>query len=200
LVFLVLVGTGPAAAEYGKQIVAALGRELEAEFGRGYGEKNLQRMVQLAEAFPDENIKAYSSLQNIRREISAAEGTLTASESASILVQGCNGYLPSITAFRDPVSASAIMYASSLQCLVRVPDSSTIRSFPSAKVALGAFQGATDDCTAEASTRDRPALSHQRTTIDRCVSWFQQYGGKRAGVQLDYGIAAETPLKRLRVS
>lgn len=45
-------------AEYGKQIVAALGRQLEEEFGRGFGEKNLHRMVQLAQAFPDEGIVA----------------------------------------------------------------------------------------------------------------------------------------------
>ena len=35
-------------AEYGLQIVAAVGRQLEMEFGRGFGEKNLRRMVQLA--------------------------------------------------------------------------------------------------------------------------------------------------------
>lgn len=43
-------------AEYGEQIVAALGRQLEMEFGRGFGEKNLRRMIQLAEVFPDEKI------------------------------------------------------------------------------------------------------------------------------------------------
>jgi predicted nuclease of restriction endonuclease-like (RecB) superfamily len=45
-------------AEYGRQIVAALGRQLEQEFGRGFGEKSLHRMVQFAEAFPDEAIVA----------------------------------------------------------------------------------------------------------------------------------------------
>jgi predicted nuclease of restriction endonuclease-like (RecB) superfamily len=45
-------------AEYGKQIVAALSRQLTAEFGSGYGEKNLRRMVQFAEAFPDSEIVA----------------------------------------------------------------------------------------------------------------------------------------------
>ena len=39
-------------AEYGGQIVAALGRQLEREFGPGFGEKNLRRMIQFAEAFP----------------------------------------------------------------------------------------------------------------------------------------------------
>ena len=45
-------------AEYGGQIVAALGRQLEIEFGRGFGEKNLRRMIQFAEAFSDEKIVA----------------------------------------------------------------------------------------------------------------------------------------------
>ncbi len=45
-------------AVYGKEIVVALGRQLEAEFGRGFGEKNLHRMVQFAEVFSDEKIIA----------------------------------------------------------------------------------------------------------------------------------------------
>jgi predicted nuclease of restriction endonuclease-like (RecB) superfamily len=45
-------------AAYGKEIIAALGRQLESEFGRGFGEKNLHRMVQFAEVFPDEKIIA----------------------------------------------------------------------------------------------------------------------------------------------
>jgi hypothetical protein len=45
-------------AEYGGRIVAALGRQLESEFGRGFSEKNLWRMIQLVEAFPDEKIVA----------------------------------------------------------------------------------------------------------------------------------------------
>ena len=45
-------------AEYGEQIVSALSAQLELEFGRGFGEKNLRRMIQFAEAFPDEKIVA----------------------------------------------------------------------------------------------------------------------------------------------
>ena len=41
-------------AGYGEEIVAALGRQLETEFGRGFEEKNLRRMVQFAEHFPNE--------------------------------------------------------------------------------------------------------------------------------------------------
>jgi hypothetical protein len=45
-------------ADYGGQIVAALGRQLESDFGRGFGEKNLRRMIRFAEVFPDGEIVA----------------------------------------------------------------------------------------------------------------------------------------------
>jgi len=43
-------------AAYGGQIVVALARQLESEYGQGFGEKNLRRMMQFAEVFPDEAI------------------------------------------------------------------------------------------------------------------------------------------------
>jgi predicted nuclease of restriction endonuclease-like (RecB) superfamily len=43
-------------AGYGEQIVVTLSRQLEQEFGRGFAEKNLRRMVQFAEVFPDRKI------------------------------------------------------------------------------------------------------------------------------------------------
>jgi hypothetical protein len=43
-------------AEYGKGIVSALGRQLSAEFGRGFDEKALRHMLRFAEAFSDERI------------------------------------------------------------------------------------------------------------------------------------------------
>lgn len=45
-------------AAYGAQIVATLSRQLVLEYGRGFAEKNLRRMVQFAQAFPDEQIVA----------------------------------------------------------------------------------------------------------------------------------------------
>lgn len=45
-------------AAYGKQIVATLARQLNAEFGRGFSEKQLRRMMQFAEAFPEAEIVA----------------------------------------------------------------------------------------------------------------------------------------------
>ena len=43
-------------ADYGEKIVVSLSRQLEAEFGRGFAEKNLRRMVQFAEVFPERQI------------------------------------------------------------------------------------------------------------------------------------------------
>lgn len=43
---------------YGKQIVATLWRQLETEYGTSFSEKNLRRMMQFAEVFPNENIVA----------------------------------------------------------------------------------------------------------------------------------------------
>ncbi len=45
-------------AAYGEQIVATVARELVDEFGRGYTEKSLRRMIQFAESFPEEAIVA----------------------------------------------------------------------------------------------------------------------------------------------
>ena len=45
-------------AAYGEQIVATLSRQLVTEFGRGYANKNLRRMIQFAEAFPEEKTVA----------------------------------------------------------------------------------------------------------------------------------------------
>lgn len=43
-------------AGYGDQIVVTLSRQLQAEYGRGFAEKNLRRMVQFGQAYPDEQI------------------------------------------------------------------------------------------------------------------------------------------------
>ena len=45
-------------AEYGAHLVAAVGRHMETRYGRGFGEKNLRRMVQFASVFPDAEIVA----------------------------------------------------------------------------------------------------------------------------------------------
>ncbi|MBD5801780.1 hypothetical protein AZOA_12040 [Azoarcus sp. Aa7] len=45
-------------AEYGTQIVATVSRQLVRDYGRGFAEKSLRRMVQFAEAFPDQKIVA----------------------------------------------------------------------------------------------------------------------------------------------
>ena len=43
-------------AEYGAEIIAALGKRLAREHGRGFDEKSLRHMVRFAEQFPDQAI------------------------------------------------------------------------------------------------------------------------------------------------
>jgi len=43
-------------AEYGKQILQALCAKLVKDYGQGFSEKNLRRMIQFAEVFPEEAI------------------------------------------------------------------------------------------------------------------------------------------------
>lgn len=50
-------------ANYGAKIVVTLSRHLEVEFGSAFEEKNLRRMVQFAEIFPDREIVAALSRQ-----------------------------------------------------------------------------------------------------------------------------------------
>ncbi|MCL2072825.1 MAG: DUF1016 N-terminal domain-containing protein [Marinilabiliaceae bacterium] len=45
-------------AEYGSQIVAVLGQQLQNAYGRGFEEKNLRRMMRFATVFQDEAIVA----------------------------------------------------------------------------------------------------------------------------------------------
>ena len=43
-------------ADYGRQIVSAVGRQLSQEFGRGFSDKSLWHMIRFAEVFADEEI------------------------------------------------------------------------------------------------------------------------------------------------
>lgn len=43
-------------AGYGEKIVSAVGRQLGREYGAGFGEKNLRRMIQFAQVFPKQEI------------------------------------------------------------------------------------------------------------------------------------------------
>ena len=52
-------------AEYGAEIVSALSRQLEPEFGRGFGEKTLRHMIRFSEAFPEGEI-----VSALRRQLS----------------------------------------------------------------------------------------------------------------------------------
>jgi len=50
-------------AEYGEEILPTLAAQLTHDYGRGFGEKNLRRMVKFAAIFPDESIVATLSRQ-----------------------------------------------------------------------------------------------------------------------------------------
>ncbi len=50
-------------AEYGKEIVQTLSAQLTAEYGRGFGRRNLFQMVRFAEFFADEQIVATAPQQ-----------------------------------------------------------------------------------------------------------------------------------------
>jgi hypothetical protein len=54
---------GDSRAEYGKQILQTLATQLSAEYGTGFAEKNLRRMIQFAEIFPDMEIVVTLSRQ-----------------------------------------------------------------------------------------------------------------------------------------
>lgn len=43
-------------AEYGQQVVATLAQQLTGDYGRSFEQKNLRRMMQFAEVFPEEQI------------------------------------------------------------------------------------------------------------------------------------------------
>lgn len=43
-------------ADYGKQVISSLAAQLVREYGNGFSEKNIRRMMQFAEVFPDEQI------------------------------------------------------------------------------------------------------------------------------------------------
>jgi predicted nuclease of restriction endonuclease-like (RecB) superfamily len=50
-------------ANYGEQILVTLSRQLVMDYGRGYSEKNLRRMIQFADAFANEEIVVTLSRQ-----------------------------------------------------------------------------------------------------------------------------------------
>ena len=50
-------------AEYGRSIVVTVSRQLVLEYGNGFTDKNLHRMIQFAEVFPDMQIVATLSRQ-----------------------------------------------------------------------------------------------------------------------------------------
>lgn len=44
-------------AEYGRTIVASVARQLTLQYGKGFSEKSLRRMIQFGEVFPDQHCR-----------------------------------------------------------------------------------------------------------------------------------------------
>ena len=51
-------------AEYGKKIVATVSRQLATDYGKGFEEKSLRRMIQFAEVFTD-----YRTIQSLTQRL-----------------------------------------------------------------------------------------------------------------------------------
>lgn len=58
-------------AEYGREIVVSLSRQLMGYYGKGFSDKNLRRMIHCGEAFPDEQI-----VSTLLRQLSWSHFTL----------------------------------------------------------------------------------------------------------------------------
>jgi predicted nuclease of restriction endonuclease-like (RecB) superfamily len=58
-------------ADYGKRIIISISQQLTENYGNGYSEKSMRRMMQFAEAFPDEAIVA-----SLMRQLSWTHFTL----------------------------------------------------------------------------------------------------------------------------
>jgi hypothetical protein len=56
-------------AEYGKEIVSPVATQLEKQYGRGFAEKNLRRMMKFADTFSDIEIVATIELVALCRII-----------------------------------------------------------------------------------------------------------------------------------
>jgi hypothetical protein len=56
---------GEGRGTYGEQVVAAVAKTLSAEYGRGFGKRNLHYMLRFAEVFPDPEI-----VQALRAQLS----------------------------------------------------------------------------------------------------------------------------------
>lgn len=73
-------------AQYGERIVVTLSRQLRAEYGEGFGEKNLRRMIQFAEAFPDGKIVATLTRQLSWSHFAAMDGVRISAKEEGIFM------------------------------------------------------------------------------------------------------------------
>lgn len=91
---------GSERAEYSRQIVATLGRQLTDRFGRGFSAANLHRMLKFSQLFPDEEIVVTLSPQLSWSHILALLPVKTEEDRAFYIDQAITGKL-SVRALRD---------------------------------------------------------------------------------------------------
>ena len=88
-------------AGYGEGIVSALARQLEAEYGRGFSEKNLRHMLRLAEAFPGAELLGRLPRSAALTWLAAADVVLSASR-----LEGAPSVIREARALGTPVVAT----------------------------------------------------------------------------------------------
>ena len=114
-------------AEYGAEIVQTLSAQLEVEFGRGFGRRNLFQMIRFAEVFPDLQIVqsliaqlGWTHFQHIIRldnplkrdfyaELCRLEnwGTRALNKKIQSMLFGNCGTLPNLFIIKHPPTSSA---------------------------------------------------------------------------------------------
>lgn len=63
-------------AEYGKSVIKKLSKKLVSEYGRGYGERNIFRMLKFYDYFPDFEILSTLSTMSAKLKIPDVSGIL----------------------------------------------------------------------------------------------------------------------------
>ncbi len=77
-------------AEYGKEIVSTLSRQLTAEYGRGFSQKSLFHMIRMAEAFPD-----LDTVGHLAAKATLANGRQHPIQRCLLQLRGAEGFVPS---------------------------------------------------------------------------------------------------------
>jgi len=110
-------------ADYGKQIVVTLSRQLAEKYGRNFEEKNLRRMIQFAEQFQDNEIVA-----TLSRQLSWSHFLvlipLKSQEARRFYAQQATASQLGVRALRNLISRKAFERTAIADTQIAAPDSS----------------------------------------------------------------------------